>query len=108
MRVLLVHNRYRTPGGEERHIDLLEEELGTHHLRIKRYEVTSPTQLNLARRVAVGSCLAYRPSSRFAIRELLRSWRPDIVHAHNLMPLLTTSVLHEAQKHGRPGRPHRA
>ena len=100
MRVLLVHNRYRTLGGEERHLDLLEDGLVRAGVDVERYEVTSPEQPHLDRRVAVAAGLPYRLSSRRAIADVLRTRRPDVVHAHNLMPLLTPSVLHEARRNG--------
>jgi glycosyltransferase involved in cell wall biosynthesis len=100
MRILLLHNRYRTGGGEEQHLDLLEQGLTAHGVDVDRFEVVSPSEPGIWRRMTIAAGLVYRPSSRRTVGEVLRVQRPDLVHAHNLMPLLTPSVLHEAQRQG--------
>lgn len=100
MRVLLAHNRYRAFGGEERHIDLLEEGLRSAGVETRRFERASADAGDtIASRLAVGLGMTYRPSSARAIREVLRIWRPDVVHVHNMLPLLTPSILREAKRH---------
>lgn len=100
MRVLLVHNRYRSVGGEERHIDLLEEWLPRTGVDVRRFEVLSPTAATLLDRVRLGVTLAYRPAGGRLLHEVLRRERPDVVHFHNLFPLLTPSAIREARVHG--------
>ena len=41
MRVLLAHNRYRISGGEERHVDLLEQGLTAAGVDVKRFDRAS-------------------------------------------------------------------
>jgi glycosyltransferase involved in cell wall biosynthesis len=101
VRVLLAHNRYRAFGGEERHVDLLEEGLAKAGVEVRRFERASiDAGDSLLERLAIGAGMTYRPSSARSIRELLRSWKPDVVHVHNLLPLLTPSILREAKRHG--------
>jgi glycosyltransferase involved in cell wall biosynthesis len=101
VRVLLVHNRYRSFGGEERHLDLLEQGLGEAGVEVRRFERASVDAGNTTvSRLAIGLGMTYRPSSARSIREPLRAWRPDVVHVHNLLPLLTPSILREAKRHG--------
>jgi glycosyltransferase involved in cell wall biosynthesis len=101
VRVLIAHDRYRQFGGEERHLDLLEEGLGEAGVEVRRFEKASGDAGDtIASRLAVGVGMTYRPSSARAIREVLQAWRPDVVHVHNLFPLLTPSILREAKRHG--------
>ncbi len=100
MRVLLVHNRYRTAGGEERHIDLLEEWLPQAGVEVRRFEVASPDDASLLERVRLGLTLTYRPAGARLLREVLVRETPDIVHFHNVLPLLTPAAMREARRRG--------
>jgi glycosyltransferase involved in cell wall biosynthesis len=48
------------------------------------------------RRVATGLGLAYRPGGG-GIGSVIEEWRPDVVHFHNIWPLLTPSALRIAK-----------
>ena len=100
VRVLLVHNRYRFPGGEERHVDLLEKWLPYAGVDVRRFEVASPEELSLRDRVTLGLTLTYRPKGARILREALAQHRPDVVHFHNVFPLLTPAALQEARRYG--------
>jgi glycosyltransferase involved in cell wall biosynthesis len=96
MRVLLVHNRYRIEGGEERSVEL---------------------QLDALRRAGVAHALLERRSSDLsrtqAARALLRGGRDeddvatatreldaDVVHVHNMLPLPGPRGLEAARRAG--------
>jgi glycosyltransferase involved in cell wall biosynthesis len=100
VRVLLVHNRYRAVGGEERHIDLLEQWLPTAGVEVLRFDVVSAEDLSLLERVRLGLTLTYRPAGGRLLRDVLARERPDVVHFHNIFPLLTPAAIHEARLQG--------
>lgn len=100
MHVLLVHNRYRTEGGEERHIDLLEKWLPQVGVETRRFEVASPDDASLLQRVRMGLTLTYRPAGARLLREILVRETPDVVHFHNVFPLLTPAAMQEARRQG--------
>jgi glycosyltransferase involved in cell wall biosynthesis len=100
MRVLLVHNRYRTAGGEERHVELLEEWLPRAGVEVDRLEVASPEEARPFERLWLGLTLAYRPRGGQLLREALVRTKPDVVHFHNVFPLLTPAAMREARRHG--------
>jgi glycosyltransferase involved in cell wall biosynthesis len=100
MRVLLAHNRYRSPGGEERHVELLLDSLAKAGVEARLFEVTSPPDPSLKQRVELGLGLTYRPSGARRIRRVLLDWRPDIVHFHNVFPVLTPAAMREAKRAG--------
>lgn len=100
VRVLLVHNRYRIPGGEERHIDLLEDSLLCAGFDVARFEVASPDDASRVERLRLGFGLTYRPAGARCLREVLAREKPDIVHFHNLFPLLTSAAAREAHLYG--------
>lgn len=98
MRVLLVHNRYRFSGGEERHVDLLEAGLHEAGVNVARFEVTSGEPNSALGRLRMGLGMIYRPSAARAIAEAMDAFRPEVVHVHNILPLLSPAVLFEARK----------
>jgi glycosyltransferase involved in cell wall biosynthesis len=100
MRVLIAHNRYRQPGGEERHIDLLEQGLIEAGVEVRRFERdSSDLDRSRAKRVAAALALAYRPGGG-GVARALDEWKPEVVHFHNLWPLLTPAALRIARRRG--------
>lgn len=103
MKVLVVHNSYRFPGGEERVVESttrILRESGVEVLTLSRDSsdlADSPTGALHAFCSGIWSRSARRQAAR-----LLEEHRPDVVHVHNLYPLLSPSVLVECARHGTP------
>ena len=55
MRVLIAHNQYRSIGGEERHVNLLEEGLRRAGVDVRRLDVKSLTGVSLRERLSIRS-----------------------------------------------------
>ncbi|WP_031069318.1 glycosyltransferase [Streptomyces sp. NRRL WC-3742] len=97
MHVLVVHNRYSSaqPSGENKVVDqevaLLRE--GGH--RVELFERRSDTIAgrSLPGKVAVPLLVPWNPAVRTELAARLRAERPDVVHVHNVFPLLSPSVL---------------
>lgn len=100
MKVLIVHNRYRSPGGEERHVALLEVGLREAGVCVDVFErssaVVGHSRLS---RASAGLMLTYRPGGG-GIGEALERCQPDVVHFHNIWPLLTPAALRLAKASG--------
>jgi glycosyltransferase involved in cell wall biosynthesis len=93
MRILTVHNYYQRPGGEDRVFESEGALLEAQGHVVLRYSVRNDTigesaGLRLAGR-AIWSAASYK-----AIRSLCRSERPDVVHVHNTLPLISPSAYH--------------
>ena len=106
MRVLVVHNRYssRVPSGENLAVDDEVRWLGEAGVDVVRHEVTndeivSPSALA---RVRYGAEAVWSLSARRRFLTALDGHRPDVVHVHNLFPLLTGSVPSAARRRGVP------
>lgn len=104
MRVLLVHNRYRQPGGEDevfqREGDLLRS--GGHKLieyTIHNDDITVNGTLSKAR-IAMRTLWAW--DSIAELRSILRHERPDLVHFHNTFPLISPGAYYACQNEGVP------
>ncbi|MDO8209767.1 glycosyltransferase family 4 protein [Conexibacter sp. CPCC 206217] len=95
-RVLLLHNRYRAAGGEERVVDQLEALLSERGHAVARLERHS---------AAAGGAAAARGLLRGGIdedevTETVRAHRAEIVHAHNVHPLFGWRALAAARAAG--------
>jgi glycosyltransferase involved in cell wall biosynthesis len=101
MRVLIAHNRYRHAGGEERHVGLLEEGLSRqgHSVRLLVRDSAGLSDSPSARARA-GLTMAYSPAARTAVRRAAEEWKADVVHFHNISPLLTPAALRGARDAG--------
>ncbi|GGP55129.1 glycosyltransferase [Streptomyces melanogenes] len=97
MHVLVVHNRYSSaqPSGENRVVD---EEVGLLRAAGHRVDVFERRSDDIAARsllgkVAVPLLVPWNPAVRTELAARLRSERPDVVHVHNVFPLLSPAVL---------------
>ncbi|WP_410668432.1 glycosyltransferase family 4 protein [Amycolatopsis sp. cmx-4-68] len=97
MKVLVVHNRYRSeqPSGENNVVDaevtLLAE--GGHQVSLFERRSDDIASMPLPRKAAVPLMVPWNPAVRKELAARLRTWRPDVVHIHNTFPLLSPSVV---------------
>jgi hypothetical protein len=89
---MVAHSRYRLAGGEERNIDLLCQGLLGRGVDVRRFELSASDLDSLTRRLRAGAGMVYRPSAGRALRAQTTAWKPDVVHVHNLLPMLSPSV----------------
>jgi glycosyltransferase involved in cell wall biosynthesis len=92
LRILLVHNRYQQYGGEDTVVEAEARLLRDAGHKVDEFFVTNDNIQGLKSKIAAAALTAYNPRARAALRERLRSDRPDIVHVHNLFPQITPSI----------------
>ncbi|MGH9006689.1 MAG: glycosyltransferase [Acidimicrobiales bacterium] len=97
MRVLVVHNRYRSalPSGEDRVVDQESAALAQAGCIVERFERRSDEigELSLAGRASLPGRVVWNPEAGRALRRAIEGFGPDVVHVHNVYPLLSPSVL---------------
>ncbi|MGW4875614.1 glycosyltransferase [Streptomyces sp. NPDC004262] len=97
MRVLVVHNRYGSaqPSGENKVVDQEVELLRSAGHRVEVFERRSDdiAGRSLVGKVAVPLLVPWNPAVRTELAARLRTDRPDVVHVHNVFPLLSPAVL---------------
>lgn len=106
MKVLVVHNRYRSavPSGENEVVDSEVLDLRRAGVEVVTYLRSSDEISAMGVRERAGVPLSPIHSPR-AVRDLVKiiqDERPDLVHLHNPYPLISLSVVRAAHRHGLP------
>jgi len=103
MKILCVHNAYGRHSGEETVVESLQQLLVS-----RGHELTSFARSSVELEgQPLGKIKAfftgiYNWSSQRQMRRMLAEHRPDLVHIHNLFPLISPSVLGECRRAGVP------
>jgi glycosyltransferase involved in cell wall biosynthesis len=104
--VLVAHNRYRsaTPSGENTFVASQRAALTAAGVEVVPLDCSSDDLpgLPVAQRLAVAAGPVHNPFGVRRMRDALARHRPDVVHVHNTVPLLSPSVLREARRAGVP------
>ncbi|MFJ3880125.1 glycosyltransferase [Streptomyces sp. NPDC090077] len=97
MHVLVVHNRYASaqPSGENKVVDQEAELLRAAGHRVEVFERRSDDigAMSLPAKAALPLLVPWNPAVRKELAARLRADRPDVVHVHNVFPLLSPAVL---------------
>jgi len=101
VKIFMVHNTYGKFSGEEAVVAGQKKLLAENGHEVLSFEMSSANIPN----IRFGKLRAffsgiYSFSSRRQIRKLLAEHKPDIVHIHNLFPLISPSILPECKKAG--------
>ncbi len=104
MKILVVHNHYQSRAGEDQ-VVAAEIEL----LRQHGHDVVAFTRDNadissfspLRKLAAVAGGFASRSACQ-ALRHEIAARRPDVVHVHNVFPLISPELYRELKRHGLP------
>ncbi|WP_406368873.1 glycosyltransferase [Streptomyces sp. NBC_00647] len=97
MHVLVVHNHYASaqPSGENKVVDQEVELLRAAGHRVEVFERRSDdiAARSLLAKAALPLLVPWNPAVRSELAARLRTERPDVVHVHNVFPLLSPAVL---------------
>ncbi len=104
MRVLVVHNYYQQPGGEdavcEQERQLLER--AGHQVLFYRRSNDEIENLTKWQRVGLSVNVIWNKGTQRAFRALLDRERPDVVHVHNTFVVISPSIFAACREAGVP------
>lgn len=98
MKILIAHNRYQQRGGEDSVIDAELNLLKSHGHEVDLYTVSNDDIKSFSDKLRTGLSVTYSAKSKEAFSAYLQSNKPDVVHFHNIFPLLTASVYESCQE----------
>ncbi len=104
MKILQLFNQYRSLfNGEERVVEMIDALLKRHGHDVELWMQSSRgLESSLWGKMQATFSAVYSRSARRAMEARLDADRPDVVHAHNLYPHFSPSVLMAARKRGLP------
>jgi glycosyltransferase involved in cell wall biosynthesis len=104
VRVLILHNKYRQPGGEDAVFRAESRLLASHGHSVATLEVDNdvhgPNRLVGAAELAAGAVWSW--SSHARVADLCQFHKPDIVHVHNFWMRLSPSIHAACREMGVP------
>ena len=101
LRVLLVHNRYQQPGGEDAVVRDELAMLQAGGVEVELYERHNDQVALLSKsRLAAGTVWSRETTGDLA--RIAQRFAPDLIHAHNTFPLISPSLYHAASARGIP------
>lgn len=100
MKILVVHNRYQQPGGEDQ-VFVDETTLLEASNNVSRYELHNDRVERMSR-LALAQETVWSTSAHRELRALVRRERPDVAHFHNTLPLVSPSGYYAVKSEGVP------
>lgn len=101
MRVLLVHNYYQQPGGEEQIFATEAAMLESHGHQVMRYTIHND-QIANANPFLLAKNTLWNSTVHQELRSLVQREKPDIAHFHNTFPLISPAAYYALQAEGVP------
>jgi glycosyltransferase involved in cell wall biosynthesis len=104
LKILLVHNSYREPGGEDvvfQKEKYLLQAAGHEVLEYRRYN-DEIKEYSLVRRLSLIGRTVWASDSHRDFTTLLQKNRPEVVHIHNTFPLISPSIYWVCRDHQVP------
>src|SRR5215212_10711776 len=95
LRVLLVHNSYQQVGGEDVVFEAEANSLaraGHPTARAVMDNHAIPDHMSMRQRGTLAGRTVWSTRSAALITRVIRSFRPDVMHAHNTFPLWSPSI----------------
>ena len=102
--VLVIHNRYQQPGGEDAVVrnEVLMLRRAGHRVLEYRRDNAEIAGYSLLRQVALPLRTTWNPATSRELGALLRRERPDVAHIHNFFPLISPAAHFACQAAGVP------
>lgn len=104
MKILLVHNRYQIPGGEDRVFTMERELLQQNGHQVILYERTNDEirEIPWTGRLKLALSTVNSREAYIEIKEIIARAKPDIAHFHNTFPLISPLAYYAAKEAGIP------
>jgi glycosyltransferase involved in cell wall biosynthesis len=99
MRILIAHNRYQHPGGEDQVFDAEADLLASHGHDVVRYELHNDSIKNSGR-VGLARDTIWNFKVADEVGNLVRDNKIEVAHFHNTFPVMSPSVYRAARKEG--------
>ena len=100
MRVLAVHNHYQLPGGEDAVFAAETKALEEAGHEVERLTIDNHSIDGALAAIKAAGSAVYNAQSRQIVADRIARFRPDVMHVHNLFPLLSPSIFDASKEAG--------
>jgi glycosyltransferase involved in cell wall biosynthesis len=101
VKILIAHNSYTRPGGEDVVFESESALLERYGHDVVRYVANNRETGDYSRAVLAANTIWNQKVVR-EVRSLIQRTRPDVMHVHNTMPLISPAIYHAAHSEGVP------
>lgn len=98
MKILLIHNRYKQAGGEDAVVGAEGALFCKHGHDVEKIIYDNSSIKSFMDTCKSGLKTIYNPDSAKTLEIKIREFRPDVIHVHNFLPLVSPSVFFMANK----------
>ena len=104
MKIVIVHNTYQQPGGEDVAVAAESSLLERRGHTVIRYSRSNDemAKMSAPRRLLMVKDMIHSEKSKREMLDLLRDERPDLVHVHNTFMMVSPSVFEACREAGIP------
>lgn len=99
--ILIVHNFYKIPGGEDTVVNNEIELLKKHGNRVYFYSRDNE-EINGIKKISIPFVYFFNPRTYFDVKKIIKEKKIEIVHVHNTLSLIGFSVYYAAIRCGVP------
>lgn len=101
MNILIVHNTYQHRGGEDSVVEAEIALLRSYGHKIITYFRSNDDIASISK-ASVAIQTLWSSQTADELTQLIKSFRPDVIHVHNTLPLISPSIYWVASRHGVP------
>ena len=100
MKILIVHNEYSIHGGEDEVVEKYFKYIQQYGINVKLYKVSNRSLNNasIVKKIHLFFKNIRMKRLEHDLSDILNEYAPDIVHIHNVYPLITPRIYYEAKK----------
>ncbi len=102
MKILLLHNKYKYAGGEDKVFESEGELLSNHNHQVERLVFDNSLIETGLDKILSGIMGVYNLKSANLVDKKIKKFKPDILHVHNFVPLASPSIFYVAKRHKVP------
>ncbi|MBA4057991.1 MAG: hypothetical protein C0490_24960, partial [Marivirga sp.] len=102
MKILIVHNKYQLEGGEDSVFESETDLLLSHGHLVEQLVFDNKRIETRLDRILSGLRIFYNSVSAHKVQKCISSFKPDIIHVHNFVPLASPAVFFVAKRNKIP------
>jgi len=98
LKILFIHNKYNQPGGEDVVLSLGNKLLTERGHETRTLFFSNPGAHEFLKKIRTGFSLIYNFNSARKLRKVIREFKPEVIHVHNIFFSASPSVFYIAAK----------